>query len=273
MIIRITKKKELPWRTAASFAGEIIKAAGRYPAEVGTHLTRATISDKSKFEDWDAPEYTDIFSQDKVDFRKRYDLARMLARVKYERVFQATIEMLEKEIKPEFETTGLNPTKIIQIIRALDPDNMNNVSIFIDRIGASQLLTSVVNEQAHYEDQTLFNPDDHFLLDSFYKFANRFFPWVKFRVINSIGVSLPYDFDESFVLCFAWNRKAVEFDITNEELTFDWVPKQKEEPWLVNHRFSVGTRIADMSGIIGFKVFFEDGYIPTIGNTPVFERR
>lgn len=194
-------------------------------------------------EDWNAPEYTDIFDAPKVNFDEKSELVSLSSKAVRRREDQIIIDALALSstntvAKTIGATAGMNTTKLRDAKRQLD-----YLSVMGDR-------ALVMSSEGLYD---LLGDDD---VDTFDKNAvkalvqGELTTWLGFT-IHTIGYmtegGLPKSTDDR--KAFAFVRDSIGYAIRMDMRTeINYVPQKTS--WLVNTMFAAGSVIIDDLGIV-----------------------
>lgn len=195
-------------------------------------------------EDWNAPEYTDIFDAPKVNFDERQELVSLSAKAVARREDQIIIDALDDAstlttAKSIGDTVGMNTAKMRDAKRQLDYYNVP---------GTDRAL--VMSSEALYD---MLGDDD---ADTFDKNAVKALVngelnmWLGFR-IYTVGYmaegGLPKATDDREA--YAFHKSALGYAIgMNMKAEINYVPQKTS--WLVNTMFSAGAIAIDEYGIV-----------------------
>lgn len=196
-------------------------------------------------EDWNAPEYTDLFDQAKINFDERRELVSLSAKAVARREDQIIIDAFKDGAtelavpKTIGSTTGMNTAKFRDAKRLLDYQNVPGT----DRI-------FLMSSEALYD---MLGDDD---ADTFDKNAvkalvqGELTQWLGFRIMT-IGYmaegGLPKTTNDR--LAFAYHKQSLGYGIgINMRTEVNYVPQKTS--WLVNTVFSAGAIAIDAKGMV-----------------------
>jgi len=208
----------------------------------------------ANLENWNAPEYTDIFDQAEVNFDERTELAQTIAKAIGRREDQIIIDAMAAgtyTATPTLSTEGLlldagvgNPLTVTQLRRASTQGltkravEKSDRHIALTADSLDQLLaTTPVTSSDYNTVKTLVNGD----IDTFLGF--------KFHTIDTRNEGgLPGDGTTS-VTSFCYHKQAVGIAIgIDMKTTIDWVAQKTS--WLANGMYKAGAVIRENAGIV-----------------------
>ena len=204
--------------------------------------TKATAT----LEDWNAPEYTDIFDQQKVNYQERQELASVIANAIGRREDQLILDALDAASTTLTVSTdiggtgsGLNTAKCRRAKRLLDQQGvpMEGRTIVVSAIGMEQLLG---DDSATTADRNvvkaLYDGDIQRWLG---------FDFVQMEDRDEGGLPLSGGVRTSYALHMAAAGLAVGIDFRTE---VNYIPHKTS--WLANGIFSAGAVAIDALGIV-----------------------
>ena len=195
--------------------------------------------------DYIAAEYSDIFSQQKVNFDERRELVQVVGNAIGRRMDQLVIDALNAASSPSTVATSvggagtnLNLAKLLAAKKALDANNVpsegrcmiihaNNLSALLDETELTSSDFSTVKALSTGEIDTFLN-----------------FKFITLGDRDEGGLPLP-----STRTCFAFHRDAVGMGIgMNQKSEINYVPEKTS--FLVSSMFSAGAVAIDDEGIV-----------------------
>jgi len=196
-------------------------------------------------EDWNAPEYTDIFDQAKVNFDERQELAQVVGGSISRRLDQLIIDAADAGANATQvptsvgATAGLNVDKLRRSKRLLDEKGVPTEDrIFaLSSIALEQLLGETEATSADFNTvRALVNGQ----IDTYLGF--------KFLMIEDRAeAGLPIT-GGNVRTCFAYHKQALGLAIGMDLNTkIDWIPEKTS--WLINGSFSAGAITIDDEGV------------------------
>lgn len=219
-------------------AQQHIPQADVTPMNVSHSNKTATLSD------WDAPEYTSIFDQQKVNFDERRELVKVIAGAIGRRSDQLVLDAAALSATLSVAKTvganqALNIEKLRRAKRLMDDKGVpsSDRTLAISSIGLEQLLGSTQATSADYNSvKALVNGD----LKTFLGF--------NFITIESRDEGgLPLSTNDR--TCYAWHKDAIGLAVGISMRTeINYIPEKVS--WLVNGVFSAGAVNIDDDGIV-----------------------
>jgi hypothetical protein len=211
------------------------------PMGVGHSNVTATLTD------WNAPEYTDIFMQQKVNFDEKQQLVKVSSRAIGRRVDQIIIDALIAATAPELVGNDIGATdsnwnigKLIEAKALLDANNVppSGRHILMHARGLASLLGT-----------TQVTSSDYNTVKALVRGEVNEFMGFQFHTIGDMDEGgLPKDGSNDRTN-FAWHEDAVGLAIGLDMQThIDWVAEKTS--WLVNTYFSAGAVAIDEEGIV-----------------------
>lgn len=205
--------------------------------------------------DWEAPEYTDIFSQAKVNFDEKRELSELVADAIGRREDQLIIDALAAATFGASNSltadvggtnTNLNVEKVFGAAKLLDTANVPSEDrYFVAHANqkAALLTETPVTSSDYAAVKALVRGD----IDTWMGFK-----WLWLGTWDEGGLPMA-DADDR--ICFAWHKAAVGLaEGIAMRVTVDWIPQKTS--WLTNGIFSSGAVAIDSAGII--KVLADD---------------
>ena len=194
-------------------------------------------------ENWNAPEYTDIFDQQTVNFDERRELASAIAKALGRRLDQIVIDSLDASTPaiPDITVaTNLKVDTLILASTALTDKGVPNDSRRCFAINANGLGGLLTDENATSSDfatvKALVKGD----LDSFMGF--------KFKIIETRDEG-GLQVNTNIVDSWAFHQDAVGLAIGIDlKTSVDWVPERTS--WLSNGMMKAGAAIRDLDGLV-----------------------
>jgi len=196
-------------------------------------------------EDWNAPEYTDIFNQAKVNFDERKELKMAIASAMGRRMDQLIIDAADAganatQVDDNIggTNTGLNTTKLRRAKRLMDAAGVpaTDRTFVHGAIGLEQLLGETNATSSDFNSvKSLVNGE----IDT----------WLGFKFVmiedrDEGGLDLTTNIRKNF----AYHKQALGLAIgMNMETKIDWIPEKTS--WLTNGTFSAGAIGIDDAGI------------------------
>jgi hypothetical protein len=201
--------------------------------------------------DWNASEYSDIFSQAKVNFNDRQELAMAIRSAMNRRYDQTIIDAMIAASAPETVSedigatdSGMNIAKLVAAKKALDSNNvpagdrhiLMHANQLADLLGTTQITSSDYNSV-----KALVRGE----IDTYMGFQ-----------FHTIG-----DRDEGGLAVvsnerpvFAWHKSAVGLAIGIDiRTTIDWIAEKRS--WLVSADFSAGAVTIDEEGLVEISAY------------------
>jgi hypothetical protein len=197
--------------------------------------------------DWNAPEYTDIFMQQKVNFDERQELVKVSARAVARRLDQMIIDALVAATAPETvgndiggTDTNWNIGKLLEAKALLDENGVpkDNRHVLIHARGLQALLgTTQITSSDYNSVKALVNGDvNSFLGFEFHTIGN----------LDEGGLTKDGSNDRTN---FIWHQDAVALAVGLDMQThIDWVAEKTS--WLINTYFSAGAGVIDEEGVV-----------------------
>lgn len=247
------------------FRGGVVGSTLRYP-KMGVGMAHKRTTPQSDvipmnvahdnvtltMEDWEAPEYTDIFSQAKVNFDEKAELSSTIANAIGRRQDQQIIDELANgtytanvnQVGIQVGSTGpsdvnLNTAKLRKAKRYLDEQNVDSDGRCV-LIHASQLESMLGTTETTSSDFANVKA----LIDGELK------KWLGFTFIvigDRPEGGLPLAAGDRS--CYAWHKSALGFaENMSQRVTVDWIPHKTS--WLCNGIWSAGAKIIDNTGIV-----------------------
>jgi hypothetical protein len=196
--------------------------------------------------DWDAPEYSDIFMQAKVNFDERRELVQVVGAAIGRRFDQLIIDAMIAAVSPETVSndiggtdSNLNVAKLIEAKRLLDKNNVppGDRYILCHATSLAGMLGETQVTSADYNSVKALVQGD---LNTFLGF--------KFMVIGDRDEGgLPLSTNDRSV--FAWHRTAVGLaEGIAPSTEINYIPQKTS--FLVNAKFSAGAVTIDDEGLV-----------------------
>ena len=197
--------------------------------------------------DWNAPEYTDIFMQQKVNFDEKQNLVKVSSRAIARRQDQLIIDALIAAVAPQLVSNDIggadtpwNIAKILEAKALLDAANVppSGRHLLLHARGLQSLLgTTQITSVDYNSVKSLVRGE----IDTFLGF--------KFHTIGDLTEGgLPKDGSNDRTN-FAWHEDALGLAVGLDMSThIDWVAEKTS--WLVNTYFSAGAVAIDELGIV-----------------------
>ncbi len=198
-------------------------------------------------QDWNAAEYSDIFSQAKVNFDERQELVRVVAGAIGRRQDQLILSALDAASTSYTVSndiggtdTNMNVAKLREAKRLLDANNVppQDRHIIIHANGLANLLseTSVTSSDFNTVKALVQGDINSFLGFSFHVLGDR----------SEGGLSIDGSNDRQ---CFAFHRDAIGYaEGISMRTEINYIPEKTS--WLVNEVFSAGAIAIDNEGIV-----------------------
>lgn len=198
-------------------------------------------------QNWNAPEYTDIFDEAEVNFEERLELAMTIAYALGRRLDQLEIDAMAAATLPAGNViaaatggnTGMNVTKLRAAKSALDGFEVEyeNRAILIEENGMEQLLGSTEVTSADFNTiKALVNGE----LNTFLGFT---FIQIGTRLEGGLPVAT------NIVSAFAWHKAsvgcAIGIDIRTE---VNYIPQKTS--WLSNGLMKANAVVRDVEGVV-----------------------
>jgi hypothetical protein len=209
---------------------------------IGASYSTATAT----LSDWDAPEYSDIFMQQKVNFDERRELVQVVGNAIGRRFDQLIINAMVAASSPETVSndiggtdSNLNVTKLIEAKRLLDKNNVPPGDRYI-LCHANNLAGMLAETQVTSADFNSVKALVQGELNTFLGF--------KFMTIGDRDEGgLPLATNDRSV--FAWHRQAMGMaEGIAPRTAIDWIPQKVS--FLVNAVFSAGAVTIDDEGVV-----------------------
>ena len=211
------------------------------PLNVGFSQVTLTLAD------WNAAEYSDIFSQAKVNFDERQELVQVVATAMGRRQDQMILDALAASgtsltVSNDIggSDTNLNVAKLREAKRLMDKNNvpMDNRHIVIHANGLSSLLseTSVTSSDFNTVKALVQGDINTFLGFQFHVLGDR----------SEGGLAIDGSNDRT---CFAFHRDSLGYgEGIGMRTEINYIPEKTS--WLVNEVFSAGAIAIDAEGIV-----------------------
>jgi len=211
------------------------------PLNVGFSSVTLTLSD------WNAAEYSDIFSQAKVNFDERQELVQVVANAMGRRQDQLILDALAASgtsltVANSIggATTNLNVAKLREAKRLMDKNNVppEGRHIVIHGNGLANLLseTSVTSSDFNTVKALVQGDVSTFLGFTFHVLGDR----------SEGGLAIDGSLDRT---CFAFHNMAVGYgEGIGMRTEINYIPEKTS--WLVNEVFSAGATTIDAEGIV-----------------------
>lgn len=211
------------------------------PLNVGFSSVTLTLSD------WNAAEYSDIFSQAKVNFDERQELVQVVANAMGRRQDQLILDALAASgtsltVANSIggATTNLNVAKLREAKRLMDKNNVppEGRHIVIHGNGLASLLaeTSVTSSDFNTVKALVQGDVSTFLGFTFHVLGDR----------SEGGLAIDGSLDRT---CFAFHNMAVGYgEGIGMRTEINYIPEKTS--WLVNEVFSAGAITIDAEGIV-----------------------
>jgi hypothetical protein len=197
--------------------------------------------------DWNAAEYSDIFSQAKVNFDERQELVQVVAAAMGRRQDQMIIDALTASSTSLTvangiggTTTNLNVAKLREAKRLLDKNNVDpgDRHIVIHANGLSSLLSETAVTSSDFNSvKALVQGDiNTFLGFTFHVMGDR----------TEGGLAIDGSLDRT---CWAFHKSSVGYgEGIGMRTEINYIPEKTS--WLVNEVFSAGAIAIDANGIV-----------------------
>lgn len=197
--------------------------------------------------DWNAAEYSDIFSQAKVNFDERQELVQLVASAMGRRQDQMILDALAASstgltVSNDIggSDTNMNVAKLREAKRLLDKTNvpMDNRHVVIHANGLASLLseTSVTSSDFNTVKALVQGDINTFLGFQFHVLGDR----------SEGGLAIDGSNDRT---CFAFHRDALGYgEGIGMRTEINYIPEKTS--WLVNEVFSAGAIAIDAEGIV-----------------------
>ncbi len=211
------------------------------PLNVGFSQVTLTLAD------WNAAEYSDIFSQAKVNFDERQELVQVVATAMGRRQDQMILDALAASstsltVSNDIggSDTNLNVAKLREAKRLLDKGNvpMDGRHIIVHANGLSSLLseTAVTSSDFNTVKALVQGEINTFLGFQFHVLGDR----------SEGGLAIDGSNDRT---CFAFHRDAIGYgEGLGMRTEINYIPEKTS--WLVNEVFSAGAIAIDAEGIV-----------------------
>jgi hypothetical protein len=211
------------------------------PLNVGFSQVTLTLSD------WNAAEYSDIFSQAKVNFDERQELVQVVANAMGRRQDQLILDALAGSgtsltVSNDIggSDTNLNVAKLREAKRLLDKGNvpMDGRNIIVHANGLSSLLseTSVTSSDFNTVKALVQGEINTFLGFKFHVLGDR----------SEGGLAIDGSLDRT---CFAFHSQSIGYgEGLGMRTEINYIPEKTS--WLVNEVFSAGAVAIDAEGIV-----------------------
>ncbi len=211
------------------------------PMNVGFGTVTCTL------QDWNAAEYSDIFSQAKVNFDERNELVQVVANAMGRRQDQLILDALASSGTTYTvansiggATTNLNVAKLREAKRLMDRANvpMDGRNIICHANGLASLLSETAVTSADFNTvRALVSGElDTFLGFKFYILGDR----------SEGGLAIDGNLDRT---CFAFHKDALGYaEGIGMRTEINYIPEKTS--WLVNEVFSAGAVTIDAEGIV-----------------------
>lgn len=211
------------------------------PLNVGFSQVTLTLAD------WNAAEYSDIFSQAKVNFDERQELVQVVATAMGRRQDQMILDALAASstsltVSNDIggSDTNLNVAKLREAKRLLDKGNvpMDGRHIIVHANGLSSLLseTSVTSSDFNTVKALVQGEINTFLGFQFHVLGDR----------SEGGLAIDGSNDRT---CFAFHKDAIGYgEGIGMRTEINYIPEKTS--WLVNEVFSAGAIAIDAEGIV-----------------------
>lgn len=211
------------------------------PLNVGFSQVTLTLAD------WNAAEYSDIFSQAKVNFDERQELVQVVASAMGRRQDQMILDALAASSTSLTVSndiggadTNLNVAKLREAKRLLDKGNvpMDGRHIIVHANGLSSLLseTAVTSSDFNTVKALVQGEINTFLGFQFHVLGDR----------SEGGLAIDGSNDRT---CFAFHRDAIGYgEGLGMRTEINYIPEKTS--WLVNEVFSAGAIAIDAEGIV-----------------------
>lgn len=211
------------------------------PLNVGFSTVTLTLSD------WNAAEYSDIFSQAKVNFDERQELVQVVANAMGRRQDQLILDALAASstsltVSNDIggSDTNLNVAKLREAKRLLDKQNvpMDGRQIIVHANGLASLLS-----------ETAVTSSDFNTVKALVQGEINTFLGFKFHVLGDRsegGLAIDGSNDR---VCFAFHKDAIGYgEGIGMRTEINYIPEKTS--WLVNEVFSAGAIAIDDEGIV-----------------------
>ena len=211
------------------------------PLNVGFSQVTLTLAD------WNAAEYSDIFSQAKVNFDERQELVQVVATAMGRRQDQMILDALAASSTSLTVSndiggtdTNMNVAKLREAKRLMDASNvpMDNRHIILHANGLASLLseTSVTSSDFNTVKALVQGDINTFLGFQFHVLGDR----------SEGGLAIDGSNDRT---CFAFHRDAIGYgEGIGMRTEINYIPEKTS--WLVNEVFSAGAIAIDAEGIV-----------------------
>lgn len=222
-------------------------ATPRIPQADVTPINVSYTQNTATLTDWNAPEYTDIFNQAKVNFDDRRELVEVVSYAIGRRMDQLIINELAtgagNTVSEPGSAVGLVTAKVLEAKYYLDKEGvpMEDRFFVTSAKGLQQLLGTTEATSTDYNSvRALVNGE----IDTWVGFK-----WIVIEDRDEGGLPLS-TYTRS---CFAYHKAslglAVGMDMRTE---IDWVPEKTS--WLVNAMFSAGAKTIEGNGIVEVEI-------------------
>lgn len=197
----------------------------------------------ANLQNWNAPEYTDIFDQQDVNFDERRELAQAIAKALGRRLDQIIIDAMDASTPtiPDVVTaTNLKVATLINASTALTDKGVPNDgrrAIAINAAGLQGLLTDETATNADFTAVKALIKGD---IDSYMGFIIKI---IETRVEGGLAVNA------NIVDSWAFHQDAIGLAIgIDMKTSVDWVPERTA--WLSNGMMKAGSAIRDLDGLV-----------------------
>jgi len=197
--------------------------------------------------DWDAPEFTDIFDQQTVNFDERQELIQVISWALGRRLDQTMIDAMEAATStaPVIAAggTGMTLEKIIPAAMALTDQGVGMGDRYIAI--STGALEDILNNQTITDND--YNTVRLLMAGTIDTFMG--FKWKTIEAREEGGLPL----NGNIRTCFAFHKQAIGTAIGMDMRTsVDWVPEKRS--WLSNGYLKAGSCVRDVDGFVKIEV-------------------
>lgn len=213
------------------------------PMDVNHDLATATL------QNWNAPEYTDIFDQAEVNFDEKQELAEAIAGALGRRFDQLVIDAMDASTPDATDiaagAANLTVAKLIAAKVALKDQGVGDADLFF--VANAQGLGGLLNDtKATSEDFATVKALVNGTINSFMGFT---FNFIETRTEGGLTVAT------NIVDSYAYHRASVGVAQGFENKTsIDWIPDRTS--WLSNGMLKAGSVVRDTGGLV--KVLYDE---------------
>lgn len=241
-------------RMGKGVANQKASQADVTPMDIGHARQTATL------ENWNAPEYTDIFDQHEVNFDERQELAKTIAGALQRREDQLVIDAMAAVTFAATNDSDPDTGRVFDIsaTRNFDLTSIRSAKGHLDDIeadaGDRNIAVRALALQKLLEDSTVTSSDFNTVralvngeLDTYLGF--------KFHVIGTRAEGgLPGVAADR--IAFAWHKDSIGLAVgIDMKTTIDWVAQKTS--WLANGMFKAGSVAREPQGIV--KIQYDEG--------------